>query len=105
MSRAPRRNPPGRPSRMSGPVRSAEQIGVGCQFRAAPFEVRRSDYLNRDLHEIRGELVRVMPAEDQLTTARKDDPQLAGRVTPVAALFGCGRRRGLRRWREGWGHR
>ncbi len=95
----------GRPSNVYVGRSALEQTGVLREFGAAPLEIGRSDHLNRDLHELRRELVRVVPAEDQFATARKHDTQLAGRVAAVAALFGCGGCRGLRRWREGWGHR
>ncbi len=61
--------------------------------------------LYRDLHQLCRVLVRVVSAEDQLSTACEHDAQLAGRVAPVAPLLGARGCHRLRRRREGWGHR
>src|SRR5215472_4863488 len=72
---------------------------------ATPVEVRRRYRLNCDLHQVRRELVRVVPTEDQLTTTGEYDAKLAGRIAAVASLLGRGGCRSFGRGRDRGGHR
>src|SRR6476660_926575 len=77
---------------------------VGHEFGAAPGELGVHRHVHRDLDELLGVLVGVVPAEDEFSAFSELDLELSRSVATVAPFIGGGGSHRLWRRREGGGH-